>query len=328
MGVRVSRYGYRLFLVQVREGKKRQNLDFGDLHGRSYVDLVHEDVTGRLNAVVRLEDQPVPNDDGTVPPPRGSVVKFVDSQRKGSSTRLSFLHGTYGEGGVLVDPDGVRIDQDITNQAVSRAYRAVIFTYEHAESAILGVEVRGRECPKDRLAAGLKQISPVPWTLRVDSSVADAAALRNFIRNGRITELDVIRYGRSRDGDPITDDITLKVNIKGDSRLQEPLHERALAWAGTSVRRITGHRENAGEVANELARIAVGTRLDIEFDDSLIKIQGTGGRSKTLRPAKELSEWIYDLGETSLSDEKFFSAVEENADDLLPGILQAGGVTP
>ncbi|MEV0944559.1 hypothetical protein AB0I90_29865 [Micromonospora wenchangensis] len=323
----MSRYGYRLFTVRLRAGSRHADLDFGNLNESHFLEILKPDLTSRLNENVKLPDPPKVTEDGSQAPPSGNVIRYTQVDGESHNLKFKFLYGTYGEDGTLIDPDGVSGDQDITNLAVANPYRSVLVTPASGFVALLAVEVRGRACPYRRVIKGIDVIGDGRYRLKVEEGIADQAAVADFIRNGIVRELEVVRYSRASDDDPVVDDITLKVGISGGSSLQESLQERALDWWRRRRNR-DSDASDLGRLANELAEIAIGRSIGVEFEDSVLRVEGANQRSKSLRPAQDITEWIYDLGAVPVSDDKFYRQVIDTAEALLPNLLLGSGVVP
>lgn len=324
----MPRYGYRLFSLRLRAGGSHADLDFGNMRNSHFLDILKPDLTSRLSENVKLPDPPKVSEDGNQAAPSGNVIRYTQVDRVSNNLKFKFLYGTYGEDGTLIDPDGgVDSDQDISNLAVTNPYRSVLVTPASGFVALLAVEVRGRTCPYRRVLKGFEVIGAQRYRLKVEEGIADQAAVADFIRNGMVRELEVVRYSRASDDDPVVDDITLKVGISGGSSLQASLQQRALDWF---QRRRNRDSETAdlGQLANELAAIAVGSRIPVEFEDSILRVEGANQRSKSLRPARDITEWIYDLGSVPVSDDKFYQQVLDTAEVLLPNLLLGSDVVP
>ncbi|MGC4903057.1 hypothetical protein ACLQ2Y_27470 [Micromonospora echinospora] len=327
IGVVVPRYGYRLFTVKLRAGSRHADLDFGNLRESHFLDVLKPDLASRLSENVKLPDPPKITEDGSQVPPSGNVIRYTQVDRASNNLKFKFLYGTYGEDGTLIDPDGVNGDQDITNLAVTNPYRSVLVTPASGFVALLAVEVRGRTCPYRRVIKGFEVIGNGRYRLKVEEGIADQAAVADFIRNGIVKELEVVRYSRATDDDPVVDDITLKVGISGGSSLQASLRQRALDWWQRRRNR-DSEAADLGQLANELAAIAVGARIPVEFEDSVLRVEGENQRSKSLRPAQDITEWIYDLGASPVSDDSFYRQVTDTAEVLLPNIGLGSDVAP
>jgi hypothetical protein len=323
----MGHYGYRLFVVHARDGMKQRNLDFSDIGGHHFIDSLYQDLTAGTKKILKLEDPPKASDDGSEAQPTGSVVRYEAIDRKNWELRLDFHHGTFGEGGTLIDPDGINIDLDIEGRAVSKPYRALIQFPEKGAAAILAVEAHGRACPYKRVLASLKVIYSTSHRLFLASGVADRAAVAQFIRNGVVKELEVTTHGSSREGDPTRERVKLTVSIPGASRLQDSMRERALQWANAQWQRVTNH-DARRDLANELAAAATGVTIPIDFEDSILRVDGPNNRSRSLRPSKEIGEWIYDIGDFRLNDEKWFDLVSRSVTELFPSIAATEGVIP
>ncbi|MCX5066583.1 hypothetical protein OOJ91_11915 [Micromonospora lupini] len=215
----MGHYGYRLFLVRVRDGMSRKNLDFGDIEDRHFADILQPDIADSINETLKLEDPPKILENGSSAPPTGSVVRFTALDRKNYELRLDFFHGPFGDGGTLIDPEGEDEDQDVEGRALSNPYRAILWLPEKGTAGILAVEARGRACPYRRILGSLKYLQSTTHRLFVEAGVADRAAVAHFIRNGIVRELEVTSHGTARDGDVLADRVKMVVKISGASKL-------------------------------------------------------------------------------------------------------------
>lgn len=323
----MSHYGYRLFLVRARNGTSRKNLDFGDIANRHLADILEQDISGRIDETLKLEDPAKKLDNGLLAPPTGSVVRFTAMDRKNFELRLDFFHGPFGEGGTLIDPEGEDEDQEVEGRALSSPYRALLWLPDNGTAGILAVEARGRACPYRRILASLKLLHSTPHRLFVEAGVADKAAVAHFIRNGVVRELEVTSHGTARDGDVVTDRVKMVVKISGASKLQEKMREKALQWANTQWKKLTS-QDARRELAKELTETAVGVTIPLNFDDSLLRIDGPNDRKRTLRPSRDIGEWIYDVADYRLDDEKWFNLVSASIAEISPAIAASEGVIP
>lgn len=323
----MGHYGYRLFLVRARDGMGRKNLDFSNIANRHYADILQQDISERIDDTLKLEDPPKQLEDGSYAPPTGSVVRFTAIDRKNFEIRLDFYHGPFGEGGTLIDPEGEDEDQEIEGRALSNPYRAILWFPEKGTAGILAVEARGRACPYKRILSSLKNVQSTKHRLFVEAGVADKAAVAHFIRNGVVRELEVTSHGTARDGDSLTDRVTMVIKISGASKLQENMREKALQWANAQWKRLT-NQDARRALANELTTTAVGVTIPLDFDDSLLRIDGPHDRKRTLRPSRDIGEWIYDVADYRLEDEKWFDLVSTSIAELFPSIAASEGVVP
>jgi hypothetical protein len=319
----VGHYGYRLFTVELHRGQGRAALDFGELRdGRHYLDEICSDVASARKITHRLGVQNESGEDAPpIEQPSGSVLRFQNAQQFGRGcVRLWMYHGPIGDG-LLIDPEGYEQDTKIDGKALSHTYRAALVVPDHGLYGILGVEVNGRTCPYRHIIACLKEISVARWRLKVIENVADLAAVRAFIRESSVREVQVIKHGFARDGVHNDREIKLQVNVSGDHEIQVLLRERLLVWARSTPiigRIFQTDDHSAREEANSLAAMAIGHPIDLDFDDSLVQIVHPSGRSRRLRPVSDFGRFVYDLGDFYPPDERFFGEVESTARDLLP----------
>ncbi|MGC5022944.1 hypothetical protein [Micromonospora sp. DT47] len=323
----MGHYGYRLFVVHVREGSKRKNIDFSKAGAGHLSDSLFTDLCKHVDATLKLEDPPRVSDEGMPQPPTGNVVRYTAVHRNDFELRLDFYHGTFGDGGTLIDPEGKNVDLDIEGRAVSKPYRALLALPEKGAAGILAVEARGRACPYRRVEASLKSIYSTPYRLFLSEGIADRAAVAHFIRNGIVRELEVTTLGTARDGDLLAERVKMTVKIAGSEKIQETMRSRALEWADQKWRTLA-NRDARSSLANELATAAVGVAIPLNFVDSLLRVDGPGDRTRSLRPSTEIGEWIYDLGDVRLSDEKWFNTVSMSVSELFPSMAAARGVVP
>ncbi|MFI6820711.1 hypothetical protein ACIBJE_07125 [Micromonospora sp. NPDC050187] len=323
----MGHYGYRLFLVRARDGMGRKNLDFGNIANKHFVDILHQDISDNIDETLKLEDPPKILENGSSAPPTGSVVRFTAIDRKELELRLDFFHGPFGEGGTLIDPEGEDDDQDVEGRALSNPYRAILWFPRKGTAGILAVEARGRACPYRRILASLKYIHSTTHRLFVEAGVADKAAVAHFIRNGVVRELEVTSHGTARDGDVLTDRVKMVVKISGASKLQEKMREKALQWANVQWKRLT-NQDARRALAKELTTTAVGVTIPLDFDDSLLRIDGPNDRKRTLRPSRDVGEWIYDIADYRLDDDKWFAQVSASIAEIFPTIAASEGVVP
>jgi hypothetical protein len=323
----VGHFGFRLFVVHLREGQKRSNLDFSTAGGRHFADLLEADIQARLNETFNLEDTPRQQADGTLTSPTGAIVRYTNLQRNENSIFLSFYHGPYGDGGTLIDPDGLDYDQDIENRAVSKIYRSLFAFPDEGGAGILAVETHGRACPYRRLEFSLRTIYSSELRLYLASGVADKAAVAHFIRNGIVRELEVTTHGVARDGIPAADRVTLTVKIPGATRLQDTMREHALRWVSERWEKLTNQQARR-ELANDLAATATGVTIPLDFEDSVLRVDGPNDRKRSLKPSSEIGEWIYDTGEHRLEDKKWYDSTYSAIKDIFPMIAATEGVIP
>ncbi|XVV11764.1 hypothetical protein ACQP2X_44220 [Actinoplanes sp. CA-131856] len=320
-------FGYRLFVVHLRAGLGRTNLDFGHVEHGHFIDLLEEDLAKGLNSVVKFEDAARLEEDGTTAPETGTVVRLMEVSRAGFDLRLEFDHGPYGEDGKLIDPEGVESDQDIESFALGRNFRALITFPPEGGAAILAVETHGRACPYRRLEAAFKRFYSTDLRLFLAAGVADRAAVAHFIRNGVVRELEVTRHETARDGEPLTSQVRLSVKIPGASKLQDSMREHALRWVNEKWEKLS-NRDARVSLANDLARTATGVTIPLDFEDSLLRVDGPNDRKRSLKPSADIGEWIYDTGDYRYSNEKWYSTVSESVRELYPTIAATEGVVP
>ncbi len=323
----MGHYGYRLFVVHLREGQKRRNLDFVLPDGEHFIHVLQEDIDQSLNTTAKFEDPTKVNDDGSTAPETGTVVRHNVLTRKGYELRLEFHHGPYGEGGVLIDPDGIDLDQEIEHQAFARTFRALLAFPEKGGAGILAVETHGRACPYRRLEASIRRISSTDYRLFLAAGVADRAAVAYFIRNGVVRELEVTTHGTARDGDVLSERIRLSVQIPGASRLQETMREHALRWVNEKWEKVS-NRDARTSLANDLVTAATGVTIPLDFEESVLRVDGPNDRKRSLKPSADIGEWIYDTGDLHYDNEKWFRIVSESIDELFPVIAATEGVVP
>ncbi|WIM99228.1 hypothetical protein ACTOB_002874 [Actinoplanes oblitus] len=320
-------FGYRLFVIHLREGQKRRNIDFAYADDDHFINLLEADLSKGLNSIIKFEDAPKPGDDGTTTPETGTVFRLTEISRAGYDLRLEFDHGPYGEDGTLIDPDGVESDQEIDKYALGRPYRALIAFPPEGGAAILAVETHGRACPYRRVEAAFRRLYSTNLRLYLAAGVADRAAVAHFIRNGVVRELEVTRHETARDGEPLASQVRLSVKIPGASKLQESMREHALRWVNERWEKLT-NRDARVELANDLARTATGVTIPLDFEDSLLRVDGPNDRKRSLKPSADIGEWIYDTGDYRYDNQKWYETVSESVRELYPTIAATEGVIP
>jgi hypothetical protein len=305
----------------------RRNLDFANIANKHFAEILHQDVSDHIGETIKLEDAPKLLENGSIAPITGSVVRFSAVDRKNYELRLEFFHGPFGDGGTLIDPEGEDDDQDIEGRALSNTYRAILWLPDRGTAGILAVEAFGRACPYRRILASMKMVHSTTHRLFVEAGVADKAAVAHFIRNGIVRELEVTAHGTARDGDVLAERVKMVVQISGASRLQDTMREKALQWANAQWQRLT-NQDARRELAKELTTAAVGVTIPLDFDDSLLRIDGPNDRKRTLRPSREIGEWIYDVADYRIEDERWFTLVSTSIAEVFPMIAASEGVVP
>ncbi|MBT0773173.1 hypothetical protein KIH74_29790 [Kineosporia sp. J2-2] len=309
----VTRFGYRLFVLNITDGTKRTPLDFGNLDGQRYEIVADSKLKPQLNDDF-VYVKPVPTFPGsTLTRNEGTVVRFTDSSLIGQELRMSLRYGAVDEG-LAIDPSGQKEDIDIDGLANAKPFRSVLVTPRTGTTAMLGVEVRGRSCPHDKIIRSLNTLAVDVGKLKLIDSVADIYAVSDFIRNGMIPEVNLVKYRVSRDGISKRHDVDLKINLSDKEDIVGSLRERAIAW---TQRKTNYSTEELTTIATEIRDEAIGGAVDISFDDAELQVTAATGRSRKIRPQDDITEFIYDLGDIWVPDSDFFQAVGSTARGIL-----------
>ena len=310
----VSRYGFRLFAVTLHEGRRRAPLDYHNVPGGPYPaqaeNAIKPHLEENISFIRTVETQP----GSGVTRPEGALLRFTEVEQDTESLKMWFRAGSVDEG-LVIDPDGVADDLNIDGRVNTRSSRALLLLPPASGTvAVLGVEVRGRGCPHDKLRKSINKLLDGTLRLNLVDGLADSRAIAEFIRNGMITELNLVKLGTADDGERTRKDIDLHVNVRGRAQLSESLREKALTWVG---RKVSYDQSELAAIAAEVRDEALEQRVSINFDAAELYVTGSSGRSRRIRPQDELTEFVYDLGDYWVQDSAFFPEVKKAARDIL-----------
>lgn len=327
----MTQHGYRLFVVELHHGmrpavqpicdatqelsKKKDDV----LTGIDYRDVVIDEVTAKIGSTLKFgvsDEKPA----DTVAKSAGSSMRFKSVKLDGENVRFEFVHGAIHIDGTVIDPDDATPDQHLRGKATIYSYRASLIARPGNDRGILAVEVRGRSCPVVPVIRGLKMVSAAPWRLRPSASLADQAAMENFIRRGEVIGARFQKWSHMTDGQPSRREVQMSLSTITEG---EKLKKRAIRW----MQKYFGFEPILDEFSDEKPDsksqaeaakddIFVNEVVDIDFNDVSVEIENNGVR-KIISPASDFSKFTYVLGDDDISDTTFFSQAEQTAELML-----------
>ncbi|POH67626.1 hypothetical protein C3B61_06950 [Cryobacterium zongtaii] len=333
--------------VQAFSGGTHTAVNFGPAGEPHFLDRVAEDIaeqkrnrvldeaaraadTGTAHAVdeetgetvyIASDDVVESPDDATLPaniaakPP--AVVRVDETWRLRSGLLMQIQYGIVGDHNRAVDPQGMRADADLTGLATTRPYRALLITPEDGTVGFLAVEVISRSHAGGDLPRRLHNAAHGHnLKLRVQGPVADAAAVRDLVRRGRVKEVELIKTIVTSDaGTPTTRRVKLTFPIAVGASEAKRILSRVTGWLPDSSGQGVTEPIDAAEEAAALAAILWHDAESLAFDTARVHVKSEIS-DRRLQPLDKTEGFIYELGDVELDNEKFVREVAAVAQGL------------
>ena len=236
----MTQYGYRLYAVELHEGRKHSKHAFGRAElpvadskdAKRVVDYrtaALADVGAALNRVYSFGlAKDTADDEGPVAA-RGMSMLFESAELVNDCVRLTLQHGLINSDGNLVDP----VDPDapptsLKNKSTIHPYRATLVTRPEFQRALLVVETRGRACPIISVVRGLNSISVDGWRLQIVGHLAGEAAMLAYIRRANIKQVAFDKWVYEDDGPRGRREMSFAVRADLEGQL---VRDKVIQWA-------------------------------------------------------------------------------------------------
>ncbi|MFD6515164.1 hypothetical protein [Rhodococcus sp. NPDC060176] len=234
----MTSYGYRVFAVELFEGKKAKAQPFGAARLQAdgetgptvdYLDCAIDDVAKNLNKNFSFGLSTESGEDEHAGELSGISARFTAASRVGNRVRFALQHGVINGDGILVDPKDVDDEgRSLRGKSTLHNYRACLLADPSSMRAIVAVEVRGRSCPIESLVKGLRHVSSVPWSVRPLGNVAGQAIMEEFIRTAKIGRVQFHKWTHTSDGTRDQREVSMSVRVSTEG---EKVRQHVLGWA-------------------------------------------------------------------------------------------------
>ncbi|TFC75808.1 hypothetical protein E3T23_14770 [Cryobacterium cheniae] len=350
MGAHVPKYGFKLLRVQAFNGGGHTPVNFGPEGEPHYLDRVAEDIAvlrrkrdaeeilraavssaegihpavdsasgdeiyiSSDDVVSGSETAQLPANLSAKPP---AVVRVDESWRLRSALLMQIQYGIVGDHNTAVDPQGMRADADLTGLATTRPYRALLITPERGTVGFLAVEVISRSHAGADLARRLHNAAVGHnLKLRPQGPVADAAAVRNLVRRGRVKEVELFKTIVTSDSEtPRMRRVKLTFPIAAGASEAAHILSRVTGWLPRKTTGVDSQPVDAAQEASALASILWSDAESLEFDDARVHIKSDLS-DRRLQPLDRTEGFVYELGEVELDNTKFVHEVASVAQAL------------
>lgn len=296
-------YGYRMFVVELREGRGRKAVDFAKCGDENYA-VVLERLLGSLLGNVKvgtprraIEDvdetleaaAPVDDDDEDGPLEKGWLV--THHERHGNTVYARVRYGIFGDHDQALARSGDD-HADLKDKAPSREYRIALALPRSGLQGIMAVEDVGRSCPLDPTIKWLSQASKDEaspgWRLSW-RPMMDSQQLRRLLEQGRLDKIELVKYAVGQDRSRNQRELVLTAPRLEGQWLQD-VSSKVLDWgrryqqrrAGESDEQLPSDREAAQQLAAVLGQNVAG----MDFDDGYVVVSQVAGGKKNISPSR------------------------------------------
>ena len=340
----MAKYGFKLLKVVLRNGRGQTNQDFGATGQSHYLDQVLADIeklkiertteesanVGAVPATVSLEsgehvtiigDDVVTTESESLPEGvqkrPDSVVRIDDAIPFNSALLLKIQYGIVGDHSLAADPTGERADVDLTGLATTRPYRAMIIAPESGENGFLAVEVISRSHAAADLPRRLFNAADGHnRKLKTLGPVADSAAVRELVREGHVTSVELIKSIVTTDqGTPVIRPVKMIFPIAVGMSVADSILARVKSWVPGRNPAEDAEPISPADEAKAIASLLWSDAAELAFDDARVDVKyKTNGRK--LQPLDKKDGFTYELGDTELDDDTFVREVASAAQSL------------
>jgi hypothetical protein len=340
----MAKYGFKLLKVVLRNGRGQANQDFGPSGEPHYLDRVIADVAKMKrdrdseelvrgdeggSATVDLDsgehitivgDDVITTDTESLPEgvqgrPE-SVVRIEEAIAYKSGLLLKIMYGIVGDHSLAADPTGERADVDLRGLATTRAYRAMIIAPPSGENGFLAVEVISRSHAAADLPRRLFNAADGHnRKLKTLGPVADAAAVRELVREGRVTSVELIKSIVPSDAASAGhQNVKMVFPIAAGMSAADSILSRVRGWIPSRSSADDATLDPATE-ARAIASILWSDAAELAFDDARVDVKSLSNGRK-LQPLDKKDGFTYELGDSELDDNSFVREVASAAQGL------------
>ncbi|MFF2822630.1 hypothetical protein ACFVRV_06205 [Arthrobacter koreensis] len=283
---------------------------------RSATSVDDADLSAREDVVSSARDGE--EDDSTSKPKRDSVVRLEKVVRLKSGVLLHTQYGVVGDHHLAVDPEAKKTDTDLRNLATTRLYRAVLIAPQSGDNAFLAVEVISRSNAGAQLPRRLHQAAVGhKYKLRTRGPVVDKPSLDDLMKNGGVQEVELYKTSFAADGahpEP-PEQVTVNIKLGASATKNARLLERIKTWplfARKDSAEDGTTPVSASDEADAVAGILWEDFAELGWDDTKVRVKSPS-QKRALQPLDHKEGFIYDIGETVLSDDEFLEKVNDSA---------------
>ncbi|MCX8455338.1 hypothetical protein [Paenarthrobacter ureafaciens] len=285
--------------------------------------LMKDEVTGEVavassdDVINEAEDEP--SLDKTAK--KVSVVRFEESIALKQAVLLRVQYGKVGDHEKGVDPEGRKKDTDLKKLATTRSYRIMLIAPPQGSTGFLAAEVISRSHAAKQIPRRLFQAArDHRFKIKPFGPIADSAAVKKLVKDGSVKEVQLFKTFIPSDSQtPVAEDVVLTFKIGEKKSQVARILQRVSNWIprGASDSPDEEEKEALSPVqeAHSLASILWSDLEDTEFDDVKVKVTNAK-QNRTLQPLDMREGFIYDLGESPVSDDDFCLKVNEAASVL------------
>ncbi|TFD57999.1 hypothetical protein E3T43_07050 [Cryobacterium sp. Hh7] len=349
----MATYGFKLLRVQLYNGRGHTEVNFGPKGEPHYLDRVAGDIanqqerrvleekqraetaaSGSVNAVdaetgqdiyIAADDVVTGTDAASLPinvsEKPAAVVRIDDFWRLRSALLMQIQYGIVGDHDRAVDPQGKIADADLRGLATTRPYRALLITPEEGTVGFLAVEVISRSHAGTDLARRLHNAAHGHnLKLRAQGPVADDAAVKDLVNQGRVKEVELFKTIVTSDAStPTMRKVKVTFPIAVGASEAAGILKRVKTWLPRNSGSADKNPINAAEEAKVLASILWKDAALLAFDDARVQVKSKLS-NRRLQPLDKTEGFIYDLGEDELEKKQFVQAVASVAQGLFDSI--------
>jgi hypothetical protein len=349
----VAKYGIKLLHIELRNNTGSIPRSFVPPKGPTYLQRVVNDFDVRARSRLQSEAEAAANeavlttadaesgdhvqiaaddvvsgvDEATLPTnarkTASSVVRIDEIRQLESALLLRIQYGLVGDHPLAVDPDGLLEDTDLSGLATTRAYRALIIAPSQGNVGLLAVEVisgshAGKDLPRRLHNAAVGH----NLKIKVNGPIADESAVRNLVRRGRVSEVELFKTIATSDAaDPKLRRVKLTFPIAVGASEAGRILEVATRWLPPLSMAALDDENYEPEIldpeieAAALASLLWHDSVGLAFDDARVRIVSPSN-TRRLAPLNHSEGFIYEIGDEEADDDEFVQRVAAIAQPL------------
>jgi hypothetical protein len=335
----MASYGFRLFTVEIFNGRKQKAVNFNDCGGEHFADvavrllknLAVETMVGspKLEAPDDAETIIDGNAAGDGQPDQPAFRVAEDVNVTDRTVRGSVWMGRFGSHQRALGAGDASQDTDIRNKAASRSFRFILALPDDGTVGILAVEDISRLCPVSPMTQWLRwqshadalkastegELPGTPWWRIRVRPLTDEEHLERMIQQGRVEKLELVKHSVSRARTRQSEEFRMSAPLVDNGKISQ-VSQLVKGW----LRREGDLADNPddqvtdGDAARQLAAIVGPELVNLGFDDGWVVVQDTFERTKKISPSRMSEIFTYEQApDHRIDTPSFYAEVRKTA---------------
>lgn len=311
-----TKYGYRLFTVKAHPGfgrtpKKFPDAKIGDELLQKTLMTVCSSISGHteiepLRYRERSTDEATPavaGKEDTTP-----FIRLTHWQQSERRFDFRFMHGRKGSHSTAMAAHSDE-DTELDEKAPSNEFRGFLYLPLAGESAVLVAEARNQICPGEdflrllgvtsmRLDEARNENDRYGWWRFLPKRVSDEVQLKQFLRNGTASYLELTKYEVSASGKRKQKAVKLRQDGVPTSKAQAMSKALIAQWTPLSADDI-GAEGKIPKGTSDVQRVAALMDVKVSkdyYDDAGIGWEGADGSTQYFSPSNQGDPFTYRVG--------------------------------